>query len=156
MFGDGFNNTYNKSTKLYEMKYMNYYNFTVENSGTLVRVMQDYPAISSLFECNKIILTSNLNSRSETMTMSYTNSNISVMQETLNILFDAYYSPAVARSEFIYVASTTDRSVNLLGSNTLDSIKLNVYYETKTGQKYPVKLKYGDIVNVKIKFTKKR
>lgn len=163
-FGEGFLNKYNANTNEYEMLYINEWNGNVTShtntEGDIIldyiTVDQEYPTASNIFEANKIVILSNsLQTNPETLSMSYYATGYA---EPLNkgILFDISYQPILGRKQVIYSDANNDtRIINLIGQNSLSSMSISVYYQTKSGKLYPLLIPPNSSFNMKLKFIKK-
>lgn len=162
MFGEAFNNYYDVSNNRFVVTYIDSYNYIdeviVSENTVSVTVYQEYPMISNLFECNKIIIISNsIGCRPESLSMTYAVNDSNNFPLNRFILFDFAYNPAISRKQVIYSDPNNDtRNIDLISDSNLSEMSLSVYYQTKQGLLLPVLQPVNTSFNMKMKFTYKK
>lgn len=167
-FGEAFLHKYNSDTNEYEMLYMNEWNSTVvshidsEEKTVLdyMTVHQEFSTLSNIFECNKVVLLSNnLSTNPESLSTAFynpTNLANTVTPTNNSILFDITYLPSSGRKQLVYSDPNNDtRIVQLIGQSPLSNMNIQVLYQTKKGEMFPIMIPPTSSSSIKIKYIRK-
>lgn len=134
LFGNGFSYMYNSSSKMYEM---NYGYYETDNSNVLVKITQSYSTVLSMYDYIKLIVTSD---PSDPCT-----------------LFETRFLPNIKQNKFVYEAESNSGSICTTQKfEDVKSLYLKLCYVNVKNQIFPIKLRSGDYVNIKLKLNDKQ
>lgn len=156
-----FNNASNKIYKIYMKDDLNTKSVLLDINGVdklFIKTSQEYSTISNWSPVSSIVFTSGslpivATQLSETLVYNNGQSvSVNIPQNFANVISDMSTNDMVYKPNLLYVPSGQNRYIDMIGTNDIRTIDINVFWKDKRGNLIPFLLQSGASASIKILF----